>query len=104
MLAISGTKRFPLVPDVPNLDEVGLKGFEAEPWGGFLGPANMPRAIVDRIQRACVAILNEKDVRERLIATGNVPVGSTAQEFADKLARELEQNGKIVKEVGMKAD
>jgi tripartite-type tricarboxylate transporter receptor subunit TctC len=104
MLAISGTKRFPLVPDVPNLDEVGLKGFEAEPWGGFLGPANMPRAVVDRIQRACIAILKEKDVRERLIATGNVPVGSTSQEFASKLERELEQNARIVKEVGMKAD
>lgn len=104
MLAVSGTKRFPLVPDVPTMDEVGLKGFEAEPWGGFLGPANMPRAIVDRIQRASVAILNEKEVRERLIATGNVPVGSTSQEFASKLERELKQNAEIVKEVGMKAD
>jgi len=104
MLAMSGTKRFPLLPDVPTMDEVGLKGFEAEPWGGFLGPANMPRAVVDRIQRACVAILNEKDVRERLIETGNVPVGSTSQEFASKLERELKQNAEIVKEVGMKAD
>jgi tripartite-type tricarboxylate transporter receptor subunit TctC len=104
MLAISGTKRFPLLPDVPTLEEVGLKGFEAEPWGGFLGPANMPRAEVDRIQSACVAILSQQDVREKLIATGNVPAGSTSQEFANKLARELKQNAEIVKRVGMKAD
>jgi tripartite-type tricarboxylate transporter receptor subunit TctC len=103
-LAMSGTKRFPQMPDVPTLDEVGLKGFEAEPWGGFLGPANTPRAIVDRVQRASVAILGQQDAREKLIATGNVPVGSTPQEFARKLERELRQNEKIVKTVGMKAD
>jgi tripartite-type tricarboxylate transporter receptor subunit TctC len=104
MLAMSGTKRFPQLPEVPTLDESGLKGFEAEPWGGFLGPANMPRAVVDRIQRACIAILSRNDVRQTLIATGNVPVGSTPQEFANKLDRELKQNAKIVKDVGMKAD
>lgn len=83
------------MPDVPTLDARGLKGFEAEPWGGFLGPANAPRAVVNRVQRASVAILNQRDVRE-LIMTGNVSIGSTPQEFARKLERELRQNAKIV--------
>src|SRR5690606_8929930 len=100
----SGAKRFPQMPDVPTLDEVGLKGFEAEPWGGFLGPANIPSAVVDRVQRASVAILAQQDVRERLIATGNVPAGSTPREFARKLERELKHNAEIVRSVGMKAD
>jgi tripartite-type tricarboxylate transporter receptor subunit TctC len=65
-LAMSGTQRFPEMPEVPTLDEVGLKGFEAEPWGGFLGAANTPRTVVDRIQNASVAVLNQRDVRERL--------------------------------------
>jgi tripartite-type tricarboxylate transporter receptor subunit TctC len=103
-LAMSGTKRFPQMPDIPTLDELGLKGFEAEPWGGFLSPANTPRAVVDRIQKASVAILNQREVRERLIATGNVPIGSTSQEFAQKLEREFKQNAKIIEEVGMKAN
>ena len=101
---MSGTQRFPQMPDVPTLDKVGLKGFEAEPWGGFLGPANTPRNVVERIQNASIDILNQRDVRERLITTGNVPIGSTAQEFSRKLERELRQNAKIIKEVGMKGD
>lgn len=104
VLAISGVQRFPQMPDVPTLNEVGLKGFEAEPWGGFLGPANTPRTVVNRVQGASVEILKQPDVRERLITTGNVPVGSTPQEFARKLERELKSNARIIKAVGMKAN
>lgn len=104
ILATSGAQRLSYMPEVPTLDESGLKGFEAEPWGGFLGPAKLPRAIVDRIYQASIAILKQPEVRERLITTGNVPDGSTPEEFSRKLDRELKQNAKIIKAVGMKGD
>lgn len=104
ILATSGKERVPYLPDVPTLAEAGVKDFHTAPWQGLLGPANLPRPVVERLYTSIKAVLRMPDVRERFVATGTDAVGNTPEEFAKQLARELEQNKKVIKAVGMRAD
>jgi len=104
-LATTGAKRIAYLPDVPTIEEAaGLKGFEVSPWQGILGPARLPRPIVDRLHGAIVRMLKQPETIERLAATGTDPVGSTPEEFAAHIRRELEQFGKVIKASGMRSD
>lgn len=103
ILATSSAKRLAYLPQVRTLEESGLKGFEMEPWQGLLAPAKTPQAIITLLHREIHNALQQPDVREKLAAAGCDPVGSTPQEFAQKIRRELEQNGKVIRHIGMKA-
>ena len=104
VLATSSKQRLPYLPEVPTLEEGGLKGFEVAPWQGLLGPAGLRRAIVDQLYSEVAKLLRLPEVRERLAATGSDPVGSTPEEFAVQIKRELKQFGKVIKAAGIKAD
>lgn len=104
VLATSSKQRLPYFPEVPTLEEAGLKGFEVAPWQGLLGPAGLSRAIVDQLYNEVVKLLRLPDVRERLAATGSDPVGSTPEEFAAQIKRELKQFGSVIKAAGIKAE
>ena len=100
----TGTKqRLPYLPEIPTLEEAGVKGIEAAAWQGLLGPAGLPRAIVNRLYTEVANVLRLPEVRERLAATGTDPVGSTPEEFAAEINRQLELLGKVIKAAGMKA-
>jgi tripartite-type tricarboxylate transporter receptor subunit TctC len=99
-LAVTGNKRNAEFPDVPTFNEVGVAGMDYEQWFGVLGPANMPKPIVDRLADAIAQVLKQPEVRERL-ATMALEVASPEPElmkrkvegdFAQwqKLARELD--------------
>ena len=84
-LAVTSAQRYPLLPEVPMVAESGLpelKGFEALAWNGVLVPAGTPRAVVDRINSAINAALNDPSVRERLKSAGLEPIGGTPEQFA----------------------
>ena len=104
VLATASKRRLPYLPEVPTLEEAGLKGFEVAPWQGLLGPAGLRRPIVDQIYTEVAKLLRLPDVRERLAATGSDPVGSTPAEFAAQIKRELRQYGKVIKAAGIKAE
>jgi tripartite-type tricarboxylate transporter receptor subunit TctC len=105
VLATTGAKRIPYLPEVPTIEEAaGLKGFEVSPWQGILAPARLPRPIVDRLHAEIVKMLKQPETVERLAATGTDPVGSTPEEFAAHIRRELEQFGKVIKASGMRGD
>jgi tripartite-type tricarboxylate transporter receptor subunit TctC len=103
-IAVTSAKRTATVPDVPTLAEAGVLGYEATSWNGIFAPAKTPRPIIDRIHAEVVKILNTPDVREKLIAAGSDPVGSTPEEFLAYVKVELARWGKVIRENNIRAD
>jgi len=102
-LAVTSLNRSAVLPDMPTLDESGLKGFEAVAWNGLAGPAKTPPEVVDRLSGAIRKVLANPDMRERLKSEGSDPVGSTAPEFAKFLRDEIAKWAKVIKISGAKA-
>ncbi len=102
-LAVSGKKRSPLVPDLPTLDEAGLKGYEIVGWNGLFFPAGTSPAIVKTIHSQTVTMLTQPDVKERLARLGAEAVGNSPAEFAAFIRAEIDKWARIVKQAGLKA-
>ena len=91
-------------PEIPTLDELGVKGFDAGAWLGMLAPAGTPKAIVDKLNRELNAILDEPQTQSRLLAMGSELLKSTPEEFSAHIKSEQEKWGKLVRETGVKID
>jgi tripartite-type tricarboxylate transporter receptor subunit TctC len=103
-LAMTTTKRWSELPDVPTLAESGLPGFEISTWIGLLAPAGTPKSVVDKIHAEVVRIVQLPDVRERFTSLGMEPVGDTPEQFAAHIRNELDKYAKLVKASGAKID
>ena len=103
-LGVGNAKRVPSLPEFPTISEAGLPGYEAYAWAGMIGPAGMPRDIVQRLSKEIVAILNQKDVIDRMLADGTVPTPSGPEEFTAYLKAELKKWGAVVKLAGIKPE
>ncbi|HZR68623.1 MAG TPA: tripartite tricarboxylate transporter substrate binding protein [Burkholderiales bacterium] len=104
ILASAEGKRAPALPDVPTLDELGLKGFDMASVLGMLVPAGTPRAEIDKLNAGVVAAVADPGIREKMIAFG-VGVGTSTPEAFDALRRaEYEKYAKLVKLSGAKLD
>lgn len=99
-LAVSTTRRYAEMPDVPTLDEAGVKGFDATIWLGLLAPANTPRDIVDRLNAAISRVLAEPAARKLMSSAGVDVATSTPEGFGELLETEYDRWGKVVKETG----
>ncbi|MDH0090282.1 tripartite tricarboxylate transporter substrate binding protein [Achromobacter mucicolens] len=90
-LAVTSAKRSPLLPDVPTMEELGLKGVTVTSWQAFAGPRNMPADVRDKLRGGIVEALNDPSVKPRLLELGFEIVGNTPAEFtkfqADEFAR-----------------
>lgn len=95
-LAVTGSKRSQLLPDVPTVAESGLPGFENTGWFGFMLPAGTPQPIVDKIHRDTVKVLDQTEMKARLFVQGMVPVGNTPAEFAKAIEQESARWAKVV--------
>lgn len=104
VLATSGNRRVPYLPDVQTLAEAGVKDFDAAPWQGMLAPAGTPPAIIKFLYEKSAAVLKMPDVRAKFEAQGTDPVGLGPKEFGDMIKRELALNSRVIKQVGMRAD
>jgi tripartite-type tricarboxylate transporter receptor subunit TctC len=102
-VATTGSKRAALMPEVPTVAEQGYPGYEALNWYGFLGPAKMPKDLVDRLNREIVRALANPDAVSAMHKTGVEPQSSTPEEFGRYIEREYHVWGKVVKEAGIKA-
>ena len=98
MLAVGSPQRSPLFPDVPTLDELGLKGFDADTVFGFYAPAGTPEAVVNRLNAEINRILATPALKERIAALGGVPAPMTPAEFAAKAAEDSRRFGTIIRE------
>ena len=104
-LALTTSRRSGFVPDLPTLDESGLKGFDMTTWWGVMGPAGMPEAAVARLSGEIQKILKEPDVAERLRAMGSeTPAVRSPAEFTAFVERERKVYADLVKRSGATAD
>jgi tripartite-type tricarboxylate transporter receptor subunit TctC len=96
-LAVASRSRYPELPEVPTAAEAGLPGFEVDYWYIVLGPAGMPRAIVEQIQRDIAAFIRTPELKERLLAQGSIAAGGTPEEADALIKSEYELWSKVVK-------
>ncbi|GAA4340425.1 tripartite tricarboxylate transporter substrate binding protein BugE [Pigmentiphaga soli] len=88
-LAVTGNRRAPQVPDVPTLDELGLKNFDAVQWYGVVGPAGMPADAVARLNDTLNSVLKAPDMSDKLSGEAVAPMPMSAAEFGDYLKKDL---------------
>ena len=98
LLAISDAQRSPLLPEAPTLVESGLTDFRYSGWIGVLGPAAMPRPVLDRVRDEWIRALATADIRERMPAWGYEPVGSTPEQFDARFKSDLALYARIVRD------
>jgi tripartite-type tricarboxylate transporter receptor subunit TctC len=103
-IATTGAKRTRMLPDVPTVAEQGFPGFESISWLGILAPANVPRSIVDRLNREIVSILQAPDVQKMVFAEGGDIMSSTPEEFAALMRSELPMWSRVIKRAGITTD
>ena len=103
-LAITGSARWPVLPDLPTFAESGLPAYDMKYWQAILAPAATPRDLVQRIASEVTRIQNMPDTRERLISLGLDPWIATPAQFSGILLTEMAKYGKIIKAASIKLD
>ncbi len=103
-VAVSSAQRASSLPDVPTFIENGVPDFDINSWVGLLGPAKMPKAIVDKLNAELNAVLQDPEVRERLNGMGITATPGSADKFGDEIKRDLARFGTVVKAANIKAD
>ena len=103
-LAVSSLGRSAGIPDVPSIAELGFPGFDASSWFGLVGPAGMPRDVVEKLQTEVARAFKRPAVREKMIQQGADPSGNTPEEFGAYMRAETEKWAKVIKSAGLKAD
>ncbi len=104
VLGITSAKRLPTLPDIPTISESGVPGFEALGGAGILGPANMPRNVLQRLNKEIVEILNSKEVTDLMLNVGMLPAPTTPEEFTAYIRSELKKWAPVVKQAGIKGE
>jgi len=104
IIAVRSLKRVSQLPDVPTVDQAGVKGFETAAWSGLYAPAGTPVDIINRLNAEVVKILKQPSVREQLVAQGAEPVGDSPEEFSRFTQAEIGKWAKIIKISGAKVD
>ena len=103
-LAVTGAKRWPQLPDVPTLAELGMPGYETYNWFGILAPAKTPAGIVARLNRELLAIMQDPAMKAWMESRGAEAVTSSPEEFAAYIKKDLAKWARVVKEVGITAE
>ena len=99
-LAVTTKKRYAELPDVPTLDEAGVKGYDATVWLGLLAPPGTPRDIVDKLNTSITKILSTPEARKLMASAGVDVATSSPEDFATLMQSELERWGKVVRATG----
>jgi tripartite-type tricarboxylate transporter receptor subunit TctC len=99
-LAVTTARRSSFFPEVPTMDEAGVKGYEFSTWYGLLVPAGTPKAVVDRLNAETKKVVSSSAAREQFVAQGLEPAASTPQEFGAYLRSEVAKWGKVIKASG----
>ena len=104
VLAVTTPKRSQGAPDIPTVAEAGLPGYEATSWFGLVTPAGVTKDIVARLNSESVRILQNPEYRDRFIAAGFDPAGSSPEELATYIRAEIERWAKVIKSTGIKVE
>lgn len=104
LLAVGSPKRSALFPDVPTMDEAGLKGFDADSWFGFYAPAGTPVAVVNKLNAEINKILNTKSFQDRVTAIGGAAAPMSPAEFGARAGVDSARFGALIKSRNIKGD
>ena len=96
-LAVTSSKRHPLLPDVPTFAESGLSGVELENWTGLMMPIDTPKAIIEKVSTEAIRAVRTKEVNERVAAIGFTPTGLGQAEFDEIIKKDISRWREIVK-------
>ena len=96
-VAVTTLKRAPSMPELPTLDESGIKGFDSQGWFGLVAPAGTPAGILQKINGAVNAILQTSDFRQKLGTLGADPVGGSIESFRQRMTEETERWGRVIR-------
>jgi tripartite-type tricarboxylate transporter receptor subunit TctC len=103
-LAVTTATRSGAAPNLPTVAESGVPGYEAVAWSGLLAPAHTPVDVVTKLNTEINAILNQPDVRKRLLNDGADPVGGSAEQFSSHVVKEVQKWASVAKASGAKVD
>ena len=103
-LGYGGPKRSPTLPDLPTIAEAGVPAYDSTVWWGVVAPAGTAKDIVDKLSSEINKILKLDDVQQRLIANGTEPFGTSPEEMAAIIKRDLDKWTKIVVAAGAKVE
>jgi tripartite-type tricarboxylate transporter receptor subunit TctC len=101
-LGISTSARLAVAPDLPTVAEAGVPGYEVVGWNGILAPANTPRPIIDKLNRAIAAALKTPELEKLLREQGIEPAGNSPEEFARLMHADIEKWIRVTREAGIK--
>lgn len=94
-------RRSVLAPDIPTLEEAGVKGVPTTSWAGLFGPANMPVPVVDRLSREFRSVLSRPDIVDAVGRQGFLAQGSTPAELSAYVKEQVETWGRVLREAGI---
>src|SRR4051812_31451537 len=103
-LGVTSLQRSAAAPDIPSVNEAGVKGYEATTWYGLMVPSGTQRQTIVRLNDEMSKVLKRPDVRERFAAAGADATGSTPEQFAAYIGSEIQKWGKLVKSSGARPD
>jgi tripartite-type tricarboxylate transporter receptor subunit TctC len=103
-LAVTSRERNPALPDIPTVMETGIKNFEVVGFYGFLAPAGTPKDVVNKLSDAFKSVMNQPDIRQRMVAQGADPAYLGADDFAKFLTTEMPRWAAVVQKSGAKLD
>ena len=104
VLAVTTPQRWPGTPELPTMQEAGVPGFVITQWYGMLAPAKTPQPVVAKLNKEIARLLHQPDVKEKLAADGADAVGNTPEQFGAHIRSEIAKYGKLVKQIGLKAE
>jgi tripartite-type tricarboxylate transporter receptor subunit TctC len=103
-IAMTGPQRSASMPELATFTEQGVANVDLAIWVGAYAPAGTPRPIIDRLQRELKAVINMPEVREKMVAQGQTPVGNTPEEFVANVRADLPKWESLIKASGAKPE
>jgi len=103
-LAVTGARRAHSLPEVPTMIETGVPGYEVTAWSGVIAPAGLPRPVLERLNAAVNAAINEPATRERLAEMGSESGGGTPDDYATLIRRDSAKWAEVIRRSGARID
>lgn len=104
IIGFTKAKRAAVMPDTPTIAEAGVPGYELDTGMGFLAPAGTPAEVIAKLNSELVKVLRVPETAQQLVALGIDPIGSSPQEYGEKMRAWIQKYSKLVRDVGAKVD
>ncbi len=104
LLAVAGSRRAAVAPQLPTIAESGVKGYAVDAWFGVVAPAGVPKDVVAKLNAAIVNGLKAADVRQRFGDLGYETIGDSSEQFTATIKTDIEKFSRVIKSAGIKAD